>query len=361
VRACRGQLLFYYNHIYWVTVIVYDGWMITWRLHDALYEISDGDRISGTTLNFCSDNLSYDVGAVSEQTQRGFLSVKFDVLQDKYRMVDWPFMFTRSNVQSVVQDKGLLSFFWDSLIYYGNKFLDIRLVWSHICIKQPRADWFWLWLQSIFYYIFHSAHFILTCSGTHNPEELFREMFSQGTDDESEVVPEPIEQPLMVLSSSAWSGTATATTWHFQDQIQHQDILVLIDSGSSHTFLINSRLKQLFMSVYYSAWSGTTCHQTLKLKGRIQEQSLNILLDSGSTHTFVSDKLIPLLSGVQSISYSTKVQVANGPIVSGRYQWLQAHWQIQEYEFVSDLLFLPLPSSDMAVDMDWAQKWLAIL
>jgi len=50
-------------------------------------------------------------------------------------------------------------------------------------------------------------------------------MFSQGTDDESEVVPEPIEQPLMVLSSSAWSGTATATTWHLQDQIQHQDIL----------------------------------------------------------------------------------------------------------------------------------------
>jgi hypothetical protein len=70
----------------------------TWRLHDALYEISDGDKISGTTLNFCSDNLSYDVGAVSEQTQRGFLSVRFDVLQDKYRMVDWPFMFTRSNV-----------------------------------------------------------------------------------------------------------------------------------------------------------------------------------------------------------------------------------------------------------------------
>lgn len=118
-----------------------------------------------------------------------------------------------------------------------------------------------------FYYIFHSAHFIFICSGTHNLEELFREMFSQGTDDESEVVPEPIEQPLMVLSSSAWSGTATATTCHLQDQIQHQDILVLIDSGPSHTFLINSGLKQLFMSVYYSAWSGTTCHQTLKLKG----------------------------------------------------------------------------------------------
>ena len=99
----------------------------------------------------------------------------------------------------------------------------------------------------------------------------------------------------------------------------------------------------------YSAWSGTTSHQTLKLKGRIQEQSLNILLDSGSTHTFVNDKLIPLLSGIRSISYPTEVQVANGPIVSGRYQWLQAHWQIQEYEFVSDLLFLPLPSFDIMI------------
>jgi hypothetical protein len=191
------------------------------------------------------------------------------------------------------------------------------------------------------------------------------------TPEEVKVVSKTTDHLLLVLLSSAWSGTEIATTLRLQDQIQHQDIMVLIDSGSSHTFLINSGLKQLFMSVYCSAWSGTTSHQTLKLKGSIQEQPLNILLDGGSKHTFVNDKLIPLLSRVQSISYPTKVQVVNGLIVSGRYQWLQAHWQIQEYEFVSDLLFLPLPSLDMVVDIDWlatfssmrvdwVQKWLAI-
>jgi hypothetical protein len=115
----------------------------------------------------------------------------------------------------------------------------------------------------------------------------------------------------------------------------------------------------------------TSCHQTLKLQGSIQQQRLNILLDSGSTHTFVNDKFIPLLSGVQTIFSPRHVQVANGTIVAGQHQLLQAHWQIQKYEFISDLLFLPLPSYDMVVGMDWlsrfspmrvdwAQKWLAI-
>jgi hypothetical protein len=128
---------------------------------------------------------------------------------------------------------------------------------------------------------------------------------------------------------------------------------------------------QLFKNLSHSAWLGTETHQTLKLHGSIQQQPLLILLDSISSHTNVNEKLLPVLQGVQTVSHPLKVWVANGILVAYRHQLLQAHWYIQEYEFVSNIMFLPLPYYDMDVDMDWlasfnsmrvawAKKWLTI-
>jgi hypothetical protein len=66
----------------------------------------------------------------------------------------------------------------------------------------------------------------------------------------------------------------------------------------------------------------------------------------------VNEKFLPVLQGVQIVSHSLKVWVANGILVVCRHQLLQAHWYIQEYEFVSDVMFFPLPYYDLAMDMD---------
>jgi hypothetical protein len=71
------------------------------------------------------------------------------------------------------------------------------------------------------------------------------------------------------------------------------------------------------------------------------------------------------------MSRSFQVQVANGSVVSCQHQLLRASWTIQGCEFVSDMIFLPLPCYDMVLGMDWLasfspmrvdweQKWLAI-
>ena len=136
--------------------------------------------------------------------------------------------------------------------------------WKFCCRKLVQP-----WDPEKFFYqgciriISHPGRFILLSSSTHNLEEPFSEMFSQGTCEESAVVPKPTEQLLMVLSSSAWSGTETATTWRLPGQIQHQDILVLVDSRSSHTS--------------------------------------------------ICDKCFPLLSDVQPLKCCLNVKVANGP------------------------------------------------
>lgn len=59
---------------------------------------------------------------------------------------------------------------------------------------------------------------------------------------------EPTEELMMVvsLSNAAWSGSDTISTMRLQGQIQQHNLLVLIDSGSSHTFLNDSRRPLLF-------------------------------------------------------------------------------------------------------------------
>jgi hypothetical protein len=59
---------------------------------------------------------------------------------------------------------------------------------------------------------------------------------------------EPTEELMMVvsLSNAAWFGSDTISTMRLQGQIQQHNLLVLIDSWSSHTFLNDSRRPLLF-------------------------------------------------------------------------------------------------------------------
>jgi hypothetical protein len=59
---------------------------------------------------------------------------------------------------------------------------------------------------------------------------------------------EPTEELMMVvsLSNAAWFGSDMISTTRLQGQIQQHNLLVLIDSGSSHTFLNDIRRPLLF-------------------------------------------------------------------------------------------------------------------
>jgi hypothetical protein len=63
------------------------------------------------------------------------------------------------------------------------------------------------------------------------------------------------------------------------------------------------------MSLSRSAWGCSNSAQTLKLQGSIQGQPVLILIDSGSSHTFLNEKLRPQLQGVSVRPSSLRVQV----------------------------------------------------
>ncbi|CAD6247668.1 unnamed protein product [Miscanthus lutarioriparius] len=128
---------------------------------------------------------------------------------------------------------------------------------------------------------------------------------------------------------------------------------------------------QVMMHLSVAAISGASAPKTLCLTGSIQGISLSILVDSGSSHTFLSSSLAQSLSGIQELRPTVSVQVANGAVLQCTSHIPAAVWFVQGCTFTHDLKLLPLSSFDMILGLDWlasfspmqvhwAQKWLSI-
>lgn len=93
------------------------------------------------------------------------------------------------------------------------------------------------------------------------------------------------------------------------------------------------------------------------LLGALQGHTISILVDNGSSHTFLSAKLSPMLQGVYPLLQPIQVQVANGAVLSCSTYIPQAQWSMQGCNFVIHLKILPLPSHYMIPRLDWLQSF----
>jgi hypothetical protein len=109
----------------------------------------------------------------------------------------------------------------------------------------------------------------------------------------------------------------------------------------------------------------------MKFRGSIQGLELLILLDSGSSHTFLSASVAAQLMGCSPVDVPMSVLVANGHKLLCSSELRDTVWFLNEYQFQSTLKILPLSTYDMVVGMDWLElhspmsvhwldKWLTI-
>jgi hypothetical protein len=133
----------------------------------------------------------------------------------------------------------------------------------------------------------------------------------------------------------------------------------------------NSSGNHLFLTLSIAAVSGLPTPKTLCLDGSIQGHQLRILVDSGSSHSFICDSMAAQLEGVSPLPSPMTVQVANGDKLNCVSQLTNTSWSVDGYEFNSNLKVLQLSACDMILGMDWLelhspmkihwkQKWLAI-
>jgi hypothetical protein len=82
-----------------------------------------------------------------------------------------------------------------------------------------------------------------------------------------------------------------------------------------------------------------------------------MLVDSGSSHTFVSVAVADQLTGVSALSHCLSVKVANGARVQCDTQLLDVVWYVQGYRFHSDFKVLPLQHFDVVIGYDWLEHF----
>ncbi|WVZ50251.1 LOW QUALITY PROTEIN: hypothetical protein U9M48_001525 [Paspalum notatum var. saurae] len=127
---------------------------------------------------------------------------------------------------------------------------------------------------------------------------------------------------------------------------------------------------QLFLTLSAAAAQGTEGPRTVRFHGRLFDRDVLILVDSGSTHTTVSSRMLADIPGICPLPSPIPVQVVNGTRMQCSAQMLSG-LSVQACSFISNLKILELHHFDMIVGMDWLeqcshmcvhwkQKWLDI-
>lgn len=105
------------------------------------------------------------------------------------------------------------------------------------------------------------------------------------------------------------------------------------------------------------ALAGTCNNDTIQLRALVQNQVVIILVDSGSTHSFIDAGLCDRLHLSPDMIQSTVVRVANGDTVYCTAKIPQFTWWVQGYEFSFPLRVLPMGGYDVVLGMDWLSQF----
>lgn len=127
--------------------------------------------------------------------------------------------------------------------------------------------------------------------------------------------------------------------------------LLDIAESDSQSESPNAQLNSMLLSK--AAPVGQTANKTMKFLGSVQGIDVLILLDSGSSHTFLNSSMASQLSGCTPVATNLHVQVANASHLCCSSELVDMVWYLNDYQFQSTVRVLPLSSYDMIVGMDW--------
>ena len=107
------------------------------------------------------------------------------------------------------------------------------------------------------------------------------------------------------------------------------------------------------MEVSVHAIEGFHTNKTITLTGRRGHQNFSILIDGGSTHSFLYEHTATKLRCELVQTRPMKVQVANGNHLVSQYECRDFSWKIDDKEFKTAVRTLPMGGYDLVLGVDW--------
>lgn len=99
--------------------------------------------------------------------------------------------------------------------------------------------------------------------------------------------------------------------------------------------------------------AGTDTGETMKLRALVGNQVMILLIDSGSTHTFVTRSFATRAGCTISSAPAVPVKIANGQLMESNSQVSGLQWWTQGHTFLTDMRILDLGAYDAVLGMDW--------
>jgi predicted aspartyl protease len=127
-----------------------------------------------------------------------------------------------------------------------------------------------------------------------------------------------------------------------------EDILNALEMHSASTE------EDCFLSL--NAIVGTQNNKVIHLVVLVNNQVISILVDSGSSHTFLNESMLLRLACKVTTVPKMIVKVANGDIVFSDREVKDFHWWIQGHTFKVDAKILDLAAYDLILGMDWLEQ-----
>ena len=98
---------------------------------------------------------------------------------------------------------------------------------------------------------------------------------------------------------------------------------------------------------------GHPSEKIIKIRGNIGKRKLLILIDSGSSHSFLDESTTKELLCILQPTIPLYVMVANGHKMISRYKCQGFTWRMQGHEFSVELRILQLGGCEVVLGVDW--------
>jgi hypothetical protein len=129
----------------------------------------------------------------------------------------------------------------------------------------------------------------------------------------------------------------------------------LEDDRAELASIVGEPSEQLLLAISKSAVTGCPAPRIEKLLGCIQHHNVSILIDSGSTSSFITESLVQQLSNINTMPISATVRIDSGGILQSHEVIKLAEWVVASYVFHNDLSVLPLAAYDVVIGMDFCE------
>lgn len=111
------------------------------------------------------------------------------------------------------------------------------------------------------------------------------------------------------------------------------------------------------MAISSHAVAGVESPRSIRLRGWIQGVELLMLLDSGSTHSFLGEHISSRLQGLRNLDQPVQIKVADGGLLLCSMEIPNCDWWMQGNHYRTNFKVLQLGGYDAILVMDWLEKF----